>query len=457
MTARILVVDDVKANVTLLETRLLAEYFEVLKAYSGAEALETCENGKVDVVLLDVMMPEMDGFETCRRLKSDPATAHIPVVMVTALDQISDRVRGLEAGADDFLTKPVNEVALISRVRSLARLKTLVDELRIRSAAGQEMGVSDPVPTIMHQPGNDGRILLVDDRPSSYDRVVANLGAEHSIDLEVDPHQGVFRAAEGDYELVIVSMGLRDFDSLRLCSQIRSLERTRQVPILVIADPAEEARLVRALDLGVNDYVTRPIDRNELVARVRTQIRRYRYTMQLRETFHQSVEMAVTDPLTGLYNRRYMESHLAQLSRHAAAKSGSLSMLLVDIDYFKAINDTYGHDAGDEVLREFATRLRTNARGVDLVCRFGGEEFVVIMPDTELSMAYVVAERMRAEVAAKPFPIRGGSRAINATISIGVATLDGSTDTPAAMMKRADDALYSAKRDGRNRVVANAA
>ena len=287
--------------------------------------------------------------------------------------------------------------------------------------------------------------------------VVARMAAEHSIDLEVDPHQGVFRAAEGDYELVIVSMGLRDFDSLRLCSQIRSLERTRQVPILVIADPAEEARLVRALDLGVNDYVTRPIDRNELVARVRTQIRRYRYTMQLRETFHQSVEMAVTDPLTGLYNRRYMESHLAQLSRHAAAKSGSLSMLLVDIDYFKAINDTYGHDAGDEVLREFATRLRTNARGVDLVCRFGGEEFVVIMPDTELSMAYVVAERMRAEVAAKPFPIRGGSRAINATISIGVATLDGSTDTPAAMMKRADDALYSAKRDGRNRVVANAA
>ena len=122
MTARILVVDDIPANVKLLEAWLSAEYFDVLTAANGPEALAICQEGSCDIVLLDVMMPGMDGFEVCRRIKNNPATAHLPVVMVTALDQPADRVRGLDAGADDFLTKPIDEVALVARVRSLARL-----------------------------------------------------------------------------------------------------------------------------------------------------------------------------------------------------------------------------------------------------------------------------------------------------------------------------------------------
>src|ERR1700726_3036164 len=126
MTARVLVVDDVAANVRLLEARLSAEYFDVVTAMSGKDALAICERAECDLVLLDVMMPDLDGFEVCRRLKANPTTHHIPVVMVTALDQPSDRVRGLEAGADDFLTKPVSDIALVARVRSLTRLKMVV-------------------------------------------------------------------------------------------------------------------------------------------------------------------------------------------------------------------------------------------------------------------------------------------------------------------------------------------
>src|SRR5207247_2759077 len=138
---RILVGDDVLANVKLLEARLTAEYFDVAVALSGREALASCERGLCDIVLLDVMMPDLDGFEVCRRLKADPATHHIPVVMVTALDQPSDRVRGLEAGADDFLTKPVSDIALIARVRSLVRLKMITDELRVRGTTSQGIGI----------------------------------------------------------------------------------------------------------------------------------------------------------------------------------------------------------------------------------------------------------------------------------------------------------------------------
>ncbi|MGA7002612.1 MAG: response regulator, partial [Pseudolabrys sp.] len=217
MTARILVVDDVPANVKLLEARLSAEYFDVTVAYSGAEALALCERAACDIVLLDVMMPELDGFEVCHRLKSNPLTHHIPVVMVTALDQPSDRVRGLEAGADDFLTKPVSDIALISRVRSLARLKMVTDELRMRAATSKEIGLQNPECEAVLETGRDGRVLIVDNRANSFGRLAATLSVEHIVDIESNPNEALFRAAQRDYDLIIVSLAMQDFDGLRLC------------------------------------------------------------------------------------------------------------------------------------------------------------------------------------------------------------------------------------------------
>jgi two-component system cell cycle response regulator len=456
MTARVLVVDDIPANVKLLEARLSAEYFDVLTAVSGDEALAICERAECDIVLLDVMMPEMDGFEVCRRLKSSPATHHIPVVMVTALDQPADRVRGLEAGADDFLTKPVSDVALIARVRSLSRLKLMTDELRMRAVTSREIGIESPEREAIAEAGRNGHVLIVDDRALSAERLQAMLAPEHDIDIETDPNAAVFHAAEGNYDLLIVSLGLENFDGLRLCSQVRSLDRTRNVPILAIADADNNSRLVRGLEIGVNDYLTRPVDKHELKARVRTQIRRKRYTERLRDNVQLSIEMAITDALTGLYNRRYMESHVGALVEQAATRGKPLTVLVLDIDYFKAINDTHGHDAGDDVLREFALRIRKSIRGIDLACRYGGEEFVVVMPETDMAVATVVAERLRRRIASDPFPIQAGARKVEVTISIGIAAL-GRSDTAASMIKRADQALYRAKRDGRNRVVPDAA
>lgn len=457
MTARILVVDDIATNIKLLEARLTAEYFDVVSAMNGREALSICRNAQCDIVLLDVMMPEMDGFEVCRRLKADPATHHIPVIMVTALDQPADRIRGLEAGADDFLTKPVSEVALLTRVRSLVRLKLVSDELRMRAATSREIGISDPVAAAIADNGKGGRILIVDDRESSYERLASVLSTEHSVDVEPDPQEALFHAAEGNYDLTLVSLSLENFDALRLCSQIRTLERTRSLPLLLIANPSEEARLLRGLDIGVNDYLVRPIDKNELLARARTQVRRKRFSARLRDNVQMSLEMAVTDSLTGLHNRRYMESHLGSLIENATTRGKPLSMLVLDIDHFKRVNDTHGHDAGDDVLREFALRIRKGIRGIDLACRMGGEEFVVVMPETDMAVASMVAERLRRRVATEPFPIRMGEASLPVTISVGIAALRAPDDTPATLLKRADQALYRAKREGRNRVAADAA
>jgi two-component system cell cycle response regulator len=452
-----LVVDDIPANVKLLEARLSAEYFDVVTASSGAQALEICARAKCDIVLLDVMMPDMDGFEVCRRLKTSPATHFVPVVMITALDSPSDRVRGLEAGADDFLTKPAPDVVLIARVRSLTRLKMMTDELRLRAATSLEIGMQAPERDAVADAGKGGRILLVDDRASSYERLAAVLSTEHTVDVETDPSEALFHAAENNYDLLIVSLGLENFDGLRLCSQARSLERTRHVPILAIADANSNARLLRGLEIGVNDYLLRPVDKNELLARARTQIRRRRYTDHLRDNVQNSIEMAVTDGLTGLHNRRYMESHLVTLAEQAAMRGKPLALMMLDIDFFKSINDNYGHDAGDDVLREFAVRVRKSIRGIDLACRYGGEEFVIVMPETDLKVAGIVAERLRRSIAGEPFAVHNGAKRIEVTISIGLSILERKGEPVADVLKRADVALYRAKHDGRNRVVAEAA
>src|SRR6516162_1998973 len=364
MTARVLVVDDVSANVKLLEARLSAEYFDVVTAMSGEQALAICERAECDLVLLDVMMPDLDGFEVYRRLKTNPATHHIPVIMVTALDQPADRVRGLEAGADDFLTKPIPELALIARVRSLARLKMITDELRMRALTSRDIGIQSPEREAVADTGRGGHVLIVDDRPSSYERIAATLAEEHIVDIEANPNEALFRATEGNYDLVIVSLELENFDALRLCSQLRSLDRTRSVPILAVTEPENNARMLRGLEIGVNDYLMRPIDKNELLARARSQVRKRRYTERLRDNVQTSIEMAITDALTGLFNRRYMENHLSTLIEQAGARGKPLSALMLDIDYFKSINDTYGHDAGDDVLRDLALRVKRSIRGI---------------------------------------------------------------------------------------------
>jgi two-component system cell cycle response regulator len=457
MTARILVVDDIPANVRLLEVRLLAEYFEVLSASNGPDAIETCENGKVDVVLLDVMMPDMDGFEVCKRLKGDPATSHIPVVMITALDQISDRVRGLEAGADDFLTKPVNDLQLMTRVKSLVRLKSLTDELRLRASTTRNIGIEELLSRDFATEDAKPRVLLIDERRSSVERIRKMLRDSAELDVATDPNVGFFQAAETPYECVLVSTAFSNFDALRLCSQLRSLDRTRFLPIMLLADEGDESRILRGLELGINDYLIRPIDQQELTARLRTQVRRKRYNDQLRASVAQTIEMAVIDGLTGLHNRRYLDSHLQTLFDRAVARRRPLSVMITDLDRFKSINDTYGHDGGDDVLREFAKRLRKNVRGIDLACRFGGEEFVVVMPDTDGAVAEKVAERIRAEIAQAPFAVGDDGKAIEVTVSVGVSSLLKGADSVAALMKRADLALYEAKSGGRNRVVAKAA
>ncbi|WP_421791922.1 PleD family two-component system response regulator [Hyphobacterium sp.] len=446
MSARVLVVDDQEPNVRLLEAKLKAEYFEVVTAFNGLDAISKTNDHQPDVILLDIMMPGMDGFEVCRKLKADRRTRHIPIVMVTALDQPEDRVRGLEAGADDFLTKPVDNLPLFARIRSLLRLKVLLDELRVREDKVEARGLS---PVEANETDISGsRQLIITGEERIAEHLAERLPDEAVAEKEIDPAKAVSRAADG-FDLIIVDLTTKVFDALRVCARIRSNSETRHVPILAIVDPDEMARSVRALDLGVNDIVNRPVDRGELNARIRTQLRRKRYADMLRERLDDSLEMAVTDPLTGLSNRRYLSSRLEQAVQRVAHGEETACVMIADLDYFKRVNDSYGHDAGDAVLQQFAECLRHRARAVDLVARFGGEEFVVLMPSVTLNEAAIGAERLRATVNKLSFRLPGTDSVLAVTVSIGLAEIHAG-DTVDSALRRADEALYRAKAAGRN-------
>ena len=248
-------------------------------------------------------------------------------------------------------------------------------------------------------------------------------------------------------------MNIRGQDALRLCSQLRSSDKTRPIPIILVVEDDQDDQLVKGFDLGINDYLIKPIDRNELLARVRTQVRRWRYHGQLRRTYERSIEMALTDSLTGLYNRRYLIAHLDGQIARMEHGGKPMSLIMFDIDLFKKVNDSHGHAVGDSVLRELATRVGGNLRVFDTVARFGGEEFVIVMPDTDVAIACVVAERLRVDIEGHGFQLLGFEEMILIIVSVGVAMTLAAGDNSMALLNRADQAMYYAKNAGRNRAV----
>ena len=444
MSARILVVDDLAPNLHLLKVKLQAEYYDVVTARSGYEALDIAGKEKLDLILMDAMMPGMNGFEACEKLKQNPKTWHIPVIMVTALEETKDRIAGLEAGADDFITKPIDDFNLMARVKSLLRLKMVTDQLL--SHTGHTKGNSRPLLEKIHD--RSGKILLVEDHDFRAEKISKPLLKKHKVVVEKDPDKAVKLASSG-MDVIIVSLVSENFDGLRVCASLRFKEDSRDIPILIVGDPEDEARLIRAYDIGINDTLMRPIEKQEMHARVNTLLRRKFYADSLRENFNENLEMVVSDPLTGLGNRRYFDRTIEPFFEALEDKDEAFSIMVFDIDHFKRVNDILGHDMGDQILKEVATRLVTNMRAVDVVSRYGGEEFMIAMPKTEEDDALVAADRIRALIAGTPIYVDG--QALRITTSAGVAQVQKGEQLR-DVFKRADDALYKAKQAGRNKV-----
>ena len=395
-------------------------------------------------------------LEVCRRLKADPRTAHIPV---------SSSPRSTSRPTGSSGSRPAPTISSPSRSTNRS------------GHPGQEPGEAEDADRRIDDAGGDverDRFRRDDGpeddlgrgRPDSSRRghggqrrsrrryPVARSTPSTS---NADPQEALFTAADGDYDLAIISLSLAGIDGLRLCSQLRSLDRTRQLPILVIADPDDKQRLLRGLDLGVNDYLLRPIDRNELLARVRTQIRRKRFSDRLRDNVQMTMEMAVTDGLTGLHNRRYLERHLGALVQQAQDRSKPLSVLVARHRSFQGGQRRPRPSrrrrraarilaAGPEGGPRHRSRLPAGRRGVR-----GGDAGHRFRAGAAGRRADPAEDRRRA------LPDGRRRHRSTITVSIGVSSLEARSDTPEMLLKRADEALYRAKRSGRNRVAAAAA
>ncbi len=453
MPARVLIVDDDPTALAALEMRLSEEYFEVSTAGDGEQGLEQMKADPPDIVLLDVVMPGINGYEVCERMRSDPELLHVPIVMLSVKSEPEDVVQGLKAGADDYLEKLFDDVVVLARIRSLVRSKLMMDEFRRREQTSNQLGVLDSEEDLIDSDVLGRRILVIDDDAETVGRISMALASSYQVTSERDPDRAMAVAGDGEFDLIVVSLTMDGSDGLRLCSHLRTMEETRQTAILVITEPDSSEMLVRALEIGVSDYLKVPVNTDEMMARVRTQIKRKMYQDRLCANYETSLALAVTDSLTGLHNRRYMVSHLDTLMERGRESGRPVALLIMDIDHFKNVNDNYGHAVGDEVLQEFAERIKRNVRGIDLAVRYGGEEFVVVLPETDLEVAKMVAERLRQNVAEEPFEVSADVGTITVTASIGGTVYDGTEVSTDGLLRRADEALYTAKNQGRNQVV----
>ena len=458
MAGDILIIDCVATNRIVLKVKLLAAQYRVRPCAGINEARAEIRASLPDLILLDTCVDVAAAHRFCRSLKSDSNTNLIPIIATGGFATPRDRVNALEAGADDVLSKPFDDNILQARIRSLLRGRDARQELRMREGTRTALGFSEASQTFTAP----ARIIVASDR----DRPTADLGRlATTLDNVVmstmraeELIRGDVKEDSADLFLLDFRAGLSDDNELyRLLSELRSRSATRHASILALLPSEARQAAAMALDLGANDIVCTDADLAEMRHRCATLIQAKHEADALRRTVETGLEAAITDPLTGLFNRRYAMPHLARLSTESQRYGRQFAIMVLDLDHFKVINDTYGHSAGDEILRQTARRLQDNLRAVDLLARIGGEEFLVAIPNSDVVHARTAAERLCRLIGGAPFFVGPKHTEIHITMSVGVSLSDGHetqdvNEDLGDLVSKADVALYAAKNGGRNKV-----
>ncbi len=451
MTGRILIVDSVPTNRIILRVKLASAYYEVIQSDCGANALAQSAKEAPDLVIAASELPDMSGRELCARLQEETLGPRIPVIIVHGDDAPCERLASLAAGADDVLSRPIDDMVLLARLRSLLRARDAEAELQLRDDTRRALGLAEHGAEFV-APGLVR--LIADPQLADTQTLLDGLKARIRDKVEVIEPEDALREHTRAPDVVIVAEPPGSAsEGLTLLPQLRASRHTRHSALIYIAQPHQRREAASALDMGANDLLAAGLDLDELAIRLKKQIERKRTNDRLRANMRDGLRAAVCDPLTGLYNRRYAIPHISRVADRARQQKRPYALLLADLDFFKSVNDAHGHTAGDAVLVTLAQRLKDNLRAADLISRWGGEEFLVAMPDADRTAAKRTAERLCQIMARQPVSLPGGDR-LTVTLSIGVAIgkPDGN-QTPLDLVDLADQALYAAKHKGRNTVV----
>ncbi|MCR9125155.1 MAG: diguanylate cyclase [Rhodobacteraceae bacterium] len=461
MRGTILILDGVATNRILLKAKLAPGCYDVLQADTCAQAVALAARTRLDVIVISGARQDGKAEETCRSLKAQPDLARVPVIAITASKDPALRRAVLAAGAEDVMAHPVDDLTLLARLRSLIRDRSIAEELRMREGTTRALGFAEPEPAFTQR----ARIALIAGDAAT--GMAWCTALRHCVPHEVwqvprDLALARLSERQAPDVCVLALDPACPAAGLRLLADLRARPALRHAGLIVVVPGDAAALAADALDMGAADVMRDGFEPRELALRLGHQVRAKQTKDRLRATVRSGLAAAIIDPLTGLYNRRYVMPHLARIAAQSAATGRQFTVMMADLDHFKSINDSYGHPVGDAVLCEAARRLSTNLRAVDLVARMGGEEFLIVMPDTDSAAARSAGERLRGLIDDTPFAVPGSAATLHVTVSIGITVsreagprADPRTegpDGPDRMIDLADRALYNAKDSGRNRV-----
>lgn len=459
MLGKILIVDQIATNRIALRAKLGAAQFDVAQAASLREAMSVAKAYGPDLVLTTAHLPDGKAEDLLAQIQGQDRVAIPSVLVLCDHDSEAQRLTLLRAGANDVVASRTPDVLLLARIRTLVRASNSDAEWRMRDDTTRALGFAEATggftrPQNVHLVGSNAKRLtpLMEELKAR----IGNLRVEVAPAGDLLPSQGTNAAADA-YVLVFGDAGVADM--LRLMSTIRCHKASRNAAIFVLQECEDAELAAYALDMGADDLTSLCVPAGEICLRLSVLLRRKRQADELRATVQTGLEAAVSDPLTGLHNRRYAMPHLARLLERAQSSGRPVAVMLADMDHFKRINDRYGHAAGDAVLIETSERLRNNLRAVDLVARIGGEEFLIVLPGVTMENARKAANRLCTLIHEAPCTLPDGAEPINVSVSIGLTIYDPTeaaaareTATPESLVARADKALYRAKEKGRNRV-----